>query len=63
MGVRMHDTAYLTDRAQQELSAALRSPDCRVRDIHLDMADAYLVQMREAQIRARRSQVRLVDAV
>lgn len=62
MGVRMHDTAYLADRAQQELSAALISPDCRVRDIHLDMADAYLMRLREAQVRAR-SEVRVFKAV
>ena len=58
----MSDTGYLIDRAQQELSAAIRSPDCRARNVHLDMADAYLWQLREDEAQKRRRQLRLVSS-
>jgi hypothetical protein len=60
VGWRMSDAGYLIDRAQQELSAAIRSPDCRARNAHLDMADAYLRQLREDEVQKRRRQLRLV---
>lgn len=58
----MHDTEFLTDRAQQELSAAIRSSDPHVREVHLDMADAYLVRLREALAETRRSEFRLIKS-
>jgi len=57
----MDDTEFLADRAQQEISAALKSSNPRVRDVHLDMADAYLLRLRETQAESRRSKFRLLN--
>lgn len=62
-GWRMDDIAYLAERAQQELSAALKSTDSRVRNVHVDFADAYVLRIREAQAERRRSTIRLVEIV
>jgi hypothetical protein len=43
----MSDAEYLTAREQQELSAAMRAPDARVRLIHLELANAYAFRLRE----------------
>ena len=43
----MSEAEYLILRAQQELSAAMKSSDLRVRKIHLEMADAYSSKVRE----------------
>lgn len=51
----MSDAEYFILRAQQELSAAMRSSDLRVRQIHLELADAYSVKVGES----RRADVRL----
>ena len=59
-GWSMDDIVYLTERAQQELSAALRSTDVRVRHIHVDFADAYVLRLREAKAQNRRSAMQLV---
>ena len=59
----MDDTEYLAARAQQELSAALRSSDRRVRNVHVDFADAYVLRLREAQAKRRRAEMRLVTRV
>ena len=56
----MSDAEYLTERAVQELSAAMRSSDARVREIHLELADAYTFKVREMQRQERRSRFMLV---
>lgn len=43
----MSDADYLTERAHQELNAAMRSADLRVRNRHLELADAYAFRLRE----------------
>jgi len=43
----MSDAEYFTAREQQELSAAMRAPDARARNIHLELADAYSFRLRE----------------
>jgi hypothetical protein len=43
------DAEYLIKREQQELEAALQSYDKRVRQVHLDLADAYTRRVNEAQ--------------
>ena len=45
----MSDAEYLIKREQQELQAALQSYDKRVRQVHLDLADAYTRRVNEAQ--------------
>ena len=45
----MSDAEYLIKREQQELEAALQSYDKRVRQVHLDLADAYTRRVNEAQ--------------
>jgi hypothetical protein len=37
----MSDLDYLIKREQQELEAALQSPDLRTRRLHLQLADLY----------------------
>jgi hypothetical protein len=44
----MSDADYFILRAQQELSAAMRSSDLRVRQVHLELADAYSFRVRES---------------
>ena len=44
----MSEAEYLTDRAIRELQAAMLAFDVRVRSIHLEMADAYTLKLREA---------------
>ena len=48
----MSDAEYFADRAQQELRAAIRSSDRRVRDVHLELADAYAFRLREERRKA-----------
>jgi hypothetical protein len=45
----MMDADYLTERAHQELNAAMRSSDLRVRNRHLELADAYAFRLREVR--------------
>jgi len=45
----MRDADYFAERAAQELRAAMRSSDRRVREVHLELADAYAFRLREAQ--------------
>lgn len=45
----MSDAEYFAERAQQELRAAIRTSDRRVRQIHLELADAYAFRLREAR--------------
>src|SRR5689334_21798497 len=58
-GRRLDDTAYLVERAQQELTAAIKSSDSRVRNVHVNFALAYLLRLRDAQLTRRRSEMRL----
>jgi len=51
----MSDTEYLHARAQQELRAASNSTNRRIRDIHLELADAYAFRVREQQAIERRA--------
>ena len=44
---RMSNAEYLIKREQEELEAALRSTDRRVRDRHLELADAYTFLLSE----------------
>jgi len=41
----MSDTEYLAWRAQQELQAAIAAPDRWVRNVHLQLADAYSLRL------------------
>jgi hypothetical protein len=43
----MSDADYFAERAHQELLAAMRSPDRRVRERHLELADAYTFRLSE----------------
>jgi hypothetical protein len=43
----MTDAEYLVERAQQELKAAVRTLDQRVRLVHLELADAYTFRIQE----------------
>ena len=45
----MFDAVYLIERAHQELNAAMKSTDLRVRNRHLELADAYCFRLREVQ--------------
>ena len=56
----MSDAEYLTARARQELSAAMRASDPRVRQIHLELADAYAFRLREMKGEGFPSKVGLV---
>ena len=57
----MSDTEYLGLRAEQERSAAVAASDRRVRDIHLELFDAYSFRLRETEAIQRRSATQLVD--
>lgn len=54
---RMSDAEYLTARAHQELNAAMHSSDQRVREVHLELADAYAFRLREEKRSQRLKQV------
>jgi hypothetical protein len=41
----MSDAEYFVERAHQELLAAMRAPDRRVRERHLELADAYTFRL------------------
>jgi len=45
----MSDAEYLAERALQEMKAAIRSLDRRVREVHLEMADAYSFRLSETK--------------
>ena len=45
----MFDAEYLIERAHQELNAAMRSSDVRVRKVHLELADAYAFRLSETK--------------
>jgi hypothetical protein len=56
------DVEYFSKRAQEERQAALRTGDTHVRDIHLQLADAYEDRLRQLSAEARRSGIHLVSA-
>jgi hypothetical protein len=45
----MLDADYLFRRAHEELDAAMRSSDPRVRNRHLELADAYAFRLSEVR--------------
>lgn len=49
----MSDADYFTLRAQEELKAAMRASDLRVRKVHLQLADAYSLKLYETKGGAR----------
>ena len=51
----MSDADYLIERAQQELRAAMSAFDERVREVHLELADAYSFRLREIMRMERRA--------
>ena len=53
----MSDADYLIVRAQQELQAAMSAFDKRVREIHLELADAYAFKLRETMRLERRAAI------
>lgn len=56
------DVEYFSRRAQEEREAALRTSDAHVRDVHLQLADAYEQRVRELAAEARRLGMHLVSA-
>lgn len=58
----MSDAEYFTERAHQEINAALHAADRRVRDVHLELADAYAFRLREMARQQLRPGSQLVDA-
>ena len=58
----MSDAEYFTERAHQEINAALNAADRRVRDVHLELADAYAFRLREMARQQLRPGSQLVDA-
>ena len=63
VGSRMLDADYLANRAAQELAAAIKASDNRLRERHLELADAYAFRLRECKAIERRSEMRLVAEV
>jgi len=59
-GKRMVEGDYLARRATEELAAAIKASDDRVRERHLEFADAYVFRLREWKAIERRSEMRLV---
>jgi len=57
----MSDAEYLRLRADQEFKAAVLAPNRRVRDIHLELADAYSFRLRETQAVKKRAQIELTE--
>ena len=59
----MRDADYFAVRAAQELKAAMRSSDRRVREVHLQLADAYAFRLQEMQREHRDAASLRVDCV
>lgn len=51
----MSDAEYLIRREQQELEAAIRSSDHRVRKLHIELANAYTFRLSEMKRQERQS--------
>ena len=45
----MSDAEYFVHRAHAEMIAAMKSSDRRVREVHLELADAYAFRLRETK--------------
>jgi hypothetical protein len=58
----MSDREYLVARAEQELRAAVAASNERVREIHLQLADAYAFRIREMRALERRSEMQVVES-
>ena len=58
-GACMSEDEFLATRAAEELAAAVRTSDQRVRKRHLELADAYSFRLREWKSADRRADVRL----
>ena len=56
------EVEYYTHRAREEREAAMRAPHARVREIHLQLAEAYELRVRELSAESRRSAMHLVSA-
>ncbi len=62
-GWRMtNDAAYYSRRAREERAAALKAPHPNARLVHLEMAEAYELRLREAAAESRRPAIHLVSA-
>jgi hypothetical protein len=53
----MSDADYLLERAQEEFKAASRSADSRVRDRHLELADAYAFRLQQLKRQEQLAQI------
>ena len=58
----MEDVPYYSRRAQQERTAALQTDDLDVREVHLELADAYEAKVRDLAASLPRSKLRSVQA-
>ena len=56
------DVEYFSRRAREEREAAMRAANDDVREIHLQLAEAYELRIRELSAAARRSSMHLVSA-
>ena len=59
----MLDADYFAARASQELRAASQCSDRRVREVHLELADAYAFRLRETQREIRNAASLTLDCV
>lgn len=57
----MAEGDYLAGRAAQELAAAIEASDVRVRDRHLELADAYAFRLREWKAQERRATMHVIS--
>ena len=54
---RMSDAEYLIERAHQELNAAISAQNLRVRQVHLELADAYTSRLYELKRAERKREI------
>jgi hypothetical protein len=59
----MGDAEYLIKREQQELEAALRASDARVRQVHLELANAYTFRVNQTKRLEQRAELTPEEAV
>jgi hypothetical protein len=59
----MGDAEYLIKREQQELEAALRASDARVRQVHLELANAYTFRLNQTKRLEQRAELTPEEAV
>ena len=53
----MSDAEYLIERAHQELNAAISTQNLRVRQVHLELADAYTSRLYELKRAERKREI------